>query len=391
MALSKFEHVKVSGISVVVPEKEINIYDEAEYYGGSIKKIDRMRKMVGFWKRRVVEYDVTPSDLGVDAARKLIKDMNIDKSSIDALIYMCQKPDFQAPATSFYIHNRLGLSKECAVYDVNQGCPAWIYGLWLASQMVESKTCKRVLLIAADTPSTGMDPADRISAPVFGDGGTATLVEYSEEKIESFYNIDTVSKDYEAIMTPVSGQRCKFNFSKPEDVALYTQLLENPIETPFGNKLTVFNGYMDGIAVFDFTISVVPENIKKLMEYANKKQDDFLGLCLHQANKQIVHAVGTGAGFDLDKVPYHAFETYGNNTMCSVPTTINSVYQKEITTDAPQVICSAYGNGLACASCILTLDKIYSSGIKDYEEPEDFMSREKYLAHWTKKLSGQNN
>ena len=50
MTLSKFEHAKIAGISVVVPEKEINIYDEAQYYNNSIKKIDRMRKMVGFWK-----------------------------------------------------------------------------------------------------------------------------------------------------------------------------------------------------------------------------------------------------------------------------------------------------------------------------------------------------
>lgn len=50
MTLITFKHVKISGVSTVVPEKEINIYDEAHYYGGNIKKIDRMRKMVGFWK-----------------------------------------------------------------------------------------------------------------------------------------------------------------------------------------------------------------------------------------------------------------------------------------------------------------------------------------------------
>lgn len=124
MTLSKFEHVKISGISTVVPPKEINIYDEAQYYDNNIKKIDRMRKMVGFYKRRVVDKDVTPSDLSIEAAKNLINDMKIDKNTIDTLIYVCQKPDFMAPATSFYIHNKLGLSEECAVFDVNQGCPA---------------------------------------------------------------------------------------------------------------------------------------------------------------------------------------------------------------------------------------------------------------------------
>lgn len=50
MNFSEFSHVKLSAISVVVPKNEINIYDEAQYYGNDVRKIDRMRKMVGFGK-----------------------------------------------------------------------------------------------------------------------------------------------------------------------------------------------------------------------------------------------------------------------------------------------------------------------------------------------------
>ena len=72
MALAHFTNVKIKGMLTVVPKQEINIYDEAEYYGNSIKKIDRMRKMVGFYKRRVADMTTTPADLAYDAARKLI-------------------------------------------------------------------------------------------------------------------------------------------------------------------------------------------------------------------------------------------------------------------------------------------------------------------------------
>lgn len=73
MAVSQFKHVKISGISVVVPEKEINIYDEVQYYNNSIKKIDRMRKMVGFWKRRVADDTTTPADLAFNVKPKFNK------------------------------------------------------------------------------------------------------------------------------------------------------------------------------------------------------------------------------------------------------------------------------------------------------------------------------
>lgn len=386
---AKFEHVKISGLSTVVPPKEICIYDEAEYYDNNIKKIDRMRKMVGFYKRRVVDKDVTASDLCIEAARNLINDMKIDKSTIDALVYVVQKPDFMAPATSFYIHQKLGLSENCAVFDVNQGCPGWIYGLWISSQMVESGACKRVLLLAGDTPSAGMDPADRISTPVFGDGGTATLIEYTVDKNLSCFNITTHSKDYEAIITPASGQRCHFSLKDADDAALFNELINNPVETPFGHKTTIFNGYMDGIAVFNFTISVVPSDIKKVMEIAGVEEKDVDCLCLHQANKQIIQAVATGAGFPEEKAPYYAFENYGNNTMASIPTTINSVLKDKIENEKAKLVCAGYGNGLACASCVLQLDKIYSSGIRDYVKPSDFVSKKEFVEHWIKKLKGE--
>ncbi len=128
MARSRFRHVKISGLLTVVPPREISIYDEACYYGNSIKKVERLRKMVGFYKRRVVDKGVTPSDLAIFAASKLIEGMKLDKSSIDALIFVVQKPDVPQPATAFFIHSKLALPKTCMCFDVNQGCTGGFMG-----------------------------------------------------------------------------------------------------------------------------------------------------------------------------------------------------------------------------------------------------------------------
>lgn len=391
MAFSKFEHVKISAISTVVPEKEINIYDEIHFYGNDIKKIDRMHKSLGFHKRRVADSGVTSSDLGIFAAQRLIQDMNLDVSSIDALMYVCQRPDFQSPATAFFIHNKLGLSEDCVAFDINQGCPGWVYGLWLSSQMLESGTCKKILLIVADTPSLGFNPEHRAITPLFGDAGTATLLEYAEKSITSYYSIETHSKNYEAIIHPVGHSRCQFNYTyNTEDFELFKKMCENQINTIHGYKASVLDMYMDGAAVFDFTLSIVPNNIKKLMQYAKKECNAFKALCLHQANKQIIKTVGELAGFDDDKVPSFVFENYGNNTMCSIPTTLNSVYYEDIISQKNLFLCSGFGNGLTCASAIIELDTIYSSGMITYIKPDDFMSRDEYIAYWENKLKGGN-
>ena len=109
MSKYKFENVRFVAQSEVVPPHEINIYDEAEYYDNNVKKIDRMRKMVGFYKRRVSDKSVSPAYYAIDAAEKLFAGANIDRNSIDALVYMAQKQDFSDPATAFWIHQKLNL------------------------------------------------------------------------------------------------------------------------------------------------------------------------------------------------------------------------------------------------------------------------------------------
>lgn len=392
MSMYKIENVRLAAQSVVVPTNEINIYDEAQYYDNNIKRIDRMRKMVGFYKRRVSDKDVAPSYYAIAAAEKLFKEADIDRNSIDALVYMAQRQDFSQPSTAFYLHQKLGLSADCPVITVNQGCPAWVYGMWTGAQFATTGANKRVLVLCADTPSVGIDPANRISAPVFGDAGCATLLEYNENAAPMYFNIETYSDGFEAIITPVSGAHCVILQSDAADRKLFNELLDNKIKTPAGHETTVFAGYMDGIAVFDFTITKVPANIKNLMKFANVSESNVRFLCLHQANKQIVQAVATESGFPLDKAPCHAFETYGNNTMCSIPTTLNTVVKENGVSDNEKLLCSGFGNGLSVASVLLTLDSdVRLCGVSDWEKPADFQTRDQYLEYWKNKLSTENH
>ena len=230
-----------------------------------------------------------------------------------------------------------------------------------------------------------IDPSNRNSAPIFGDGGCATLLEYSEEEIKSHFNIDTVSSGFEAIIAPFSGTRFRMDWQKEGELELYNQLFCEKLTKPTGATVPLMGGYMDGIAVFDFTIKVVPENIKKLLNYANLTQEEVGALCLHQANKQIIQAVGTEAGFDLEKVPYTAFETYGNNTMCSIPTTL-ACLDKDVKKD--KLCCCGYGNGLIAISSILNLENTYISEVRTFKRPQYVLTRDEYVDYWRKKITG---
>ena len=389
MTLTKFSHAKIVGISTVVPEKEINIYDEAQYYGNSIKKIDRMRKMVGFHKRRVADNTTTASDLGICAARNLIKEMDLDVSTIDAIVNVVQKPDFDAPASAYFIHQKLGLSQNAPAFDINNGCSGFVYGMWVVSQMIESGANKRILLVCADTPSVGIDIADRNSAPLFGDAGSAILVDYSEEEINSYYNIETLSEGFEAIINPFVGYRFRIDFKDENDVNLLKEVRNRTYISSSGSEVSYYNGHLDGISVFDFTINFVPQNLSKCIEYAGLKNEDIHTLCLHQANKQIVEGIANAINMPLEKAPYYAFENYGNNTMCSIPTTLCSVLKETTENEKITIAGCGFGNGLTSASCVLTLDKIFNTGVKEYVRPEYYKTREEFINYWDKKIKGE--
>jgi 3-oxoacyl-[acyl-carrier-protein] synthase-3 len=354
MARSVFDKVKISGICTVVPAREVCIDDEMEIYG-SRKNIERTKRIVGINKRRVSDKGVTASDLSECAAKKLIKEMNTDKEEIDALLFVVQSPDFLAPATSFYLHKQLGLSKNCAVFDINHGCAGYTYGLWVSSCLIQTGSCRKVLLLVGDRPAGGKIKGD--SSLLFGDAGSATLLEYAQSANPSYYILGSDGTGYEAIIVPDGLARHPYNLKNIKDYAQEDGTI-------------AFRTRMDGLRVFDFTVEVVPANIREVLEFAGKTKEEVDCFVLHQANKYILENIADQLNVPLEKVPYSTLEKYGNLSSASVPSVICDVLREKVSTSKQTVILSGFGIGLAWASCLLDLENIYCPEIIDYKGQE---------------------
>ena len=284
MTLSQYKHVIIKGISAVVPQREINIYDEAQYYENNIKKIDRMRKIAGFYKRRIVEEGTTASDLSIQAAEILINGLHINKSNIEALIFVRQRPDYARPSTAFFMHEQLGLEKSTLAFDISLGCTGWMQGMFVAHSLIESGACKNVLLLAGDTPSLEINIENRIAAPVFGDGGSASFLEYCEKENSAYFDTGADGSGFETITTPASGYRFGLKYPLDEHNDENRDLTE-PFISKFGYKTRITDFYMDGTKVFEFTMREAPASIERLLEFSNLNKTNIDYLMLHQANK----------------------------------------------------------------------------------------------------------
>lgn len=386
MNFSFFHGVRIAGITAVVPAEEILLDDEAEFYDNSLKKVARVKKISGFNKRRIAPQGITASDLCIQAAQTLIKNMNIDRQTIDALIFITQSPDYPVPATCFIQQAALGLKSGCALFDVNHGCAGYVYGLWLASCMIASGACRNVLLLAGDAIFGYLKKANRVLAPVFGDAGSATLVQKDKTAKGLSFAIQNDGNGYETIIRPGGGLRLPH---LPEDSSgKYEEIITDSSGNPWSAG-GIGNTFMNGKAIFDFTMNTVPLHIQKHLEHDGISQDMLDYLILHQANRQIVENIAFQTGFAPQKAPWETLAKYGNQSCASIPCVICDQLQKSLNFgNKLSLMLCGYGIGLACASCLCDL-KAWCGGIADYKPEKPQKSRNELIEYWHNKFRGE--
>ncbi|MDL2291244.1 ketoacyl-ACP synthase III, partial [Desulfovibrio sp. OttesenSCG-928-F20] len=340
-------------------------------------------------RRRIAPDGVTASDLCIQAAERLFGERTIDPETIDAVIFVTQSADYPVPASAFLQQKALGISQDCAVFDVNLGCSGYVYGLWLASCMIESRARKRILLLAGDA-GFRLDPANRIVAPIFGDAGTASLLEFKEDASPLSFSLGSDGNGYEAIIRPGGGARIPH---LPE-TATEDGYLKKITDTG-GNPWMVGgfgNTWMDGMAVFDFTMSVVPEHIRQHMAHKDLESAQLDYLILHQANKQVVENVAAATGFIAEQTPWETLSKFGNQACASVPCVICD--QLKPACDANErlhLLLCGYGIGLSWGSCIGDFTGLHCCGIHGYTPPAHIPTQEERIAYWHKKFAGDSD
>lgn len=384
MAKSVFNNVKISGISFIIPDNYVyNVEDYIHLFGNDEKKLLRAKKMVGYGTRYFSPDNITAVDACEAAANDLIQNLNIDLNTIDALIFVSQVPDYRTPASASVLHGRLNLPETCAVFDVNQGCTGYVYGLWLASSLIESKACKKVLLLASDNKTKeNSEPENAHSKEIliFSSGSSATLLEYSENTTPSYYMIGSDGKGYEAIIAPFGGSR----------IPLTTEILDKEIEYKDGSKSKLSNGFMDGQAVFYFSINTVPNHVRELLAFSKNDYNSIDFFAIHQANKQIVEAIASDLQLPDDKYSSDTFINYGNMSNISC---LNSLIDKKYNDLCSKKIKTAlisFGIGLSWASAVIDIDTIYCSGLKFYTFPEED-NKQQLLSYWIEKITNSAN
>lgn len=313
---------------------------------------NRLTKKTGIYSRHICSDDEIASDLAFAAAERLFAS-GVDKNCIDFLILCTQSPDYYLPTTACILQDKLGLSTTCGAFDYNLGCSGYIYGLSLAKGLIETGQAKNILLLTAETYSKYINPKDNTVAPLFGDAATATLIsgyDETETGLDGFV-FGTNGAGYDKLIVPVGAMKHNYHNSKIEE---YTD--------QYGNYRTNQNLYMNGSAISDFALEVVPSTIEKILAKTKLTKEEIDYFVLHQANKFMLEFLQMKC--DLIGYPFwNDVKEYGNTVSCSIPIALVDMLKANKDKNIQKVLSVGFGVGLSWAGCIVDLTKIVPSKV----------------------------
>lgn len=335
MALLTVENINIKGIAGAVPKTVLSNWD---YTHITEQERKLLIKTTGVAERRITaKSGITTTDLCKAAAEKILEQTGTSKEDIEILVFVSQTPDYFLPASSITLQNRLGLPKTCMAFDMNLGCSGFVYGLSVISSLVSTGKFKKGLLLCGDISSAGPPEEDKSVFPLFGDAGTATLLEYDTTAQKMNFSLQSDGSGYEAIIVREGGMR------KPFTVDSFTL-----VEKEKGISRASRNLELNGMAVFDFSVTEVPKNINEFFKNTGTTPESYDYFVMHQANQLMNETIRKKLKFPPEKVPY-TLPKFGNTSSASIPLTIASVLKDKVA-GTTTFLASGFGVGLSWAT-----------------------------------------
>jgi 3-oxoacyl-[acyl-carrier-protein] synthase-3 len=327
-------HAAIGPIAVHLPERvETNDQIAAECPNWDL---DLIYSKTGIWSRHIAAEGECASDLGVVAAEKLFATYQIDRQSIDFLLFCTQTPDYPLPTTACLVQNRLGLPTHIGAFDFNLGCSGFVYGLSMAEGLIRSGVARRVLLITAETYSKYIHPHDRALRPIFGDGAAATLVEASEIPSLGAFVFGTDGSAADTLLVNSGGAR-------PEKDAIRSRT-----KWRWPSKL-----YMDGPGLIKLTVEIIPQLVEKVLKKAQLKESEIELFLMHQATLKLLNELRQQMNLPVDRIPL-ALKECGNTVSSTLPILIDELRSSGRLRPGTRTLMAGFGVGFSWAGCVWT-------------------------------------
>ena len=327
----------IKAISYYLPERVVTneelVKDFPEW------SVDKVAQKVGVDSRHLAGENETAGDMAEIAARRLFEEYNIEPKSIDFLMLCTQSPDYFLPSTACVLQNRLGIPTSAGAFDYNLGCSGCIYGMAIAKGLISAGIAKNILLLTAETYNKYLHPDDKSNRSIFGDGAAACLI--STEGIAEIgeFVLGTNGAGAENLIVKTGAARCK------QATGLSDEDSEGHIRRD--DYL-----YMNGGAIFNFTLDAVPAMMNQLLEKCGLTKEEIDYYVFHQANKFMLNTIRKVCVLPKDKF-YVDLANVGNTVSSTIMIGLKECLNSDTFKPGMKVMCCGFGVGLSWGGVIL--------------------------------------
>lgn len=330
----------IRGISYYLPKKVLTNEElTAEFPEWDVEKV---YNKVGVRQRHLSAVGETAGDMAEKAARKLFVEYRVSPAEIDFVLLCTQSPDYFLPSTACILQHRLGISTSAGAYDFDLGCSGCIYGMATAKGLLAAGLARNVLLLASESYSKYIHPLDKSNRSIFGDGAAACLISTEKGFAEiGDFVFGTDGSGAENLMLRSFGSRQRAGTGQ--------ESVDDDGHTRRDDYL-----YMNGSAIFNFTLDAVPSMMFELLKKSELEKADIDYFIFHQANKYMLNTIRKVCGINKDKF-YIDIEYTGNTVSPTILIGLKDCLNDGTLHPDMKVMTCGFGVGLSYAGTILTI------------------------------------
>ncbi len=332
-------NVAMLGIGAYRPERLVSNDEVCEVLDSTDEWI---YERSGIRNRRWISGDETARSMAAAAAERAIENSGIAKEKIGALILATNSWKTKIPHGGPIVASDIGINGIPA-YDVAAGCGGFGYGLGLAADSIRAGSAEYVLVVGVETMSVVMEPTDRNTAFIFGDGAGAVVVGPSEVNGISPTVWGSDGDNAAAIAQ---------NYDIPEymDRAQAYQHLD-PETEPVGRMVVT----MEGPRVFRWAAITLPKALGDVIERSGIDKSEIEVFIPHQANARINELMAKNLGLDESIPVANDIENTGNTSAASIPLAMEEMLVSGKAKGGQTALLLGFGAGLSYAGAVVTL------------------------------------
>lgn len=322
--------VRILGTGSYVPERAISNEEVGQPAGVDGAWIQRK---TGIVSRRWAESSAATSDLAARAAKAALDDAGLDASEISLLVVATSTPDHSQPPTAAILQNIIG-AENAAAYDLNSVCSGFEFALNTVVQM-SAAIGRYSLVVGADLYSRILNPADRRTVILFGDGAGAVVLGASSDRKGSTVvagKLSTYGHLSDVISVPMGGSRLPFGGDPNDELRFF---------------------HMDGRRVRSFVTTTLPRVIRSFLKEIDVDPEAVRHFIPHQANGVMLDELVDEMAFPNLK-QHLIVDKFANTGSASIPITLDIVRREGRVADGDLVLMAGFGGGMSVGLTLLS-------------------------------------